>query len=84
MFRTFNIQYFAGRLPEYRILVAYDVWYWVKHCGYPPASPPNIEAAGYIAFDQRRIFIRFLPFLKEGLTMQGVLLHEMAHAATDG
>jgi hypothetical protein len=84
LFRTFNDQYFAGRLPEYRIQVVYDVWYWeTERYGYP-ASPALFEASGFIAFDQRRILIRFLSFLKVGLTMQGVLLHEMAHAATDG
>jgi hypothetical protein len=29
MFHQFNTQYVGGRLPDYRILLVYDVWYWV-------------------------------------------------------
>jgi hypothetical protein len=82
MFQTFNRQYFAGRLPDYRILVVYDVWYWeTERCGYPPFFPPAAEAHGFIDFDGRQIFIRFLAGV---LTMPQTLIHEMAHAATDG
>jgi hypothetical protein len=34
MFQKFNIRYFAGRLPDYKIRVVYDVWYWgTERCG---------------------------------------------------
>jgi hypothetical protein len=85
MFQRFNIRYFAGRLPEYEVLVVYDVWYWeTKRCGYPPCFPPACEAAGFIDFAGRQIFIRFLGYHTDGLTMAEFLTHEMAHAATDG
>jgi hypothetical protein len=82
MFQTFNRQYFAARLPDYRILVVYDVWYWeTQRCGYPRFFPPAAEAAAFIDFGGRQILIRFLA---QSLTMPESLIHEMAHAATDG
>jgi hypothetical protein len=85
MYRTFNGKYFEGRLPRYRILVVYDVWFWeTKRCGFSPCFPPAAEATGFIDFEERRILIRFLAFLRCGSTMQESLIHEMAHAATDG
>lgn len=82
MFQTFNRQYFAARLPDYRILVVYDVWYWeTQRCCYPPCFPPAAEAHGFIDFAGRQILIRFLA---GGVTMPQTLIHEMAHAATDG
>ena len=85
MFRKFNLRYFAGRLPEYRVFVVYDVWYWeTTRCGYQPTFPSAFEGAGFVDFAQRRIFIRFLPNLSDGWTMAATLLHEMAHAATGG
>src|SRR5262249_4545742 len=85
MFRQLNSQYFAGRLPDYKILVVYDVWYWeTERCGYPPLSPPVCDATGFIDFVGRQIFIRFLAHHTSGCTMQEILIHEMAHAATSG
>jgi hypothetical protein len=85
MFQRFNIRYFAGRLPDYKIRVVYDVWYWeTERCGYPPCFPSADEAVGFIDFAGRQIFIRFLGFHTCGLTMAESLIHEMAHAATDG
>jgi hypothetical protein len=82
MFRTFNRQYFAGRLPDYRILVVYDVWYWeTERLRIPPCFPPANEAHGFIDFAGRQILIRFLA---GPVTMPQTLIHEMAHAATDG
>jgi hypothetical protein len=85
MFQRFNIRYFAGGLPDYKIRVVYDVWYWeTERCGYPKFFPPACEAVGFIDFAGRQIFIRFLGFHSGGLTMAEHLTHEMAHAATDG
>jgi hypothetical protein len=84
MFETFNKQYFAGRLPNYRIRAVFDVWYWeTKRCGYPPCYPPAFGAAGFIDFKGRQIFIRFPPH-EAGFTMTEILLHEMAHTAAGG
>jgi hypothetical protein len=50
MFQRFNIRYFAGRLPNYKILVVYDIWYWeTERCGYPLSRPGESAASG----DQR-------------------------------
>jgi hypothetical protein len=85
MFQKFNIRYFAGRLPDYKIRVVYDVWYWeTERCEYPPCFPSADEAAGFIDFAGRQIFIRFLAVHTCGMTMAEFLTHEMAHAATDG
>jgi hypothetical protein len=85
MFDTFNARYFSGRLPDYKILVVYDVWHWeIERCGYPPFIPPAAEAFGFIDFPARQIFLRFLANYKSGLQMSQSLIHEMAHAATDG
>jgi hypothetical protein len=47
MFQRFNIRYFAGRLPNYKILVVYDIWYWeTERCGYPLARPSESAASG--------------------------------------
>jgi hypothetical protein len=84
-FDRYNQQYFAGSLPDYRVLVVYDVWYWeTQRCGYPRCFPPACEAVGFIDFTGRQIFIRFLGLHTCGITMAGSLTHEMAHAATDG
>jgi hypothetical protein len=32
-FDEFNRRYFDGRLPEYKILIVYDAWYWFTRCG---------------------------------------------------
>jgi hypothetical protein len=83
-FRQFNIQYFAGSLPDYKILVVYDVLLKTERCGYPSCIPPACDAAGFIDFSGRQIFIRFLGKHTVGFTMEDTLPHEMAHAATDG
>ncbi len=39
MFQEFNIQYFAGSLPDYKIVVVCDVWFWeTERWGYPEFS----------------------------------------------
>ena len=85
MFEDFNKQCFAGRLPNYKILVVYDIWHWeTERLGYPWFDPPACEAGGFIDFAGRQIFLRFLADHIFGWTMAEFLIHEMAHAATDG
>ena len=85
MFQRFNIRYFAGRLPNYKILVVYDAWYWeTERCGYLGFFPPAYEAGGFIDFAGCQIFIRFLAHHIGGWTIAECLTHEMTHAATDG
>jgi hypothetical protein len=85
MFQRFNIRYFAGRLPNYKILVVYDIWHWeTERLGYPWFDPPACEAGGFIDFAGRQIFLRFLADHIFGWSMAEFLTHEMAHAATDG
>jgi hypothetical protein len=81
MFDQSNIQYFGGRLPDYKVLVVYDVWYWeTERCGYPPTDPAP-DAYCFIDFSGRQIFIRFLAYNTGGCSMEEFLLHEMTHAA---
>jgi hypothetical protein len=86
LFETFNRQYFAGRLPEYKILVVYDVWYWqTVRCGYLPSfGRPLFETPGFVDFPGRQIFIRYLARYTRMLTMPQSLIREMADAATNG
>jgi hypothetical protein len=85
LFERFNLQYFAGSLTDYKILVVYDVWYWeTERCGYPAGFPPAFEASGFIDFSARQIFIRYLAHHPCGSAMEETLIHEMAHAATGG
>jgi hypothetical protein len=83
MFQAFNVKYFSGRLPEYRILVVFDVAYWqTERLGYLVSEPYAIT--GFIDFWGRIIVVGVRAGLVPGVTIQGTLLHEMAHAATDG
>jgi hypothetical protein len=85
MFERFNARYFAGRLPDYKIRVVYDVWYWeTERLGYPKEHPAFYDVIGSIDFPSRQILIRFLGQHAIGCTMTECLLHEMGHAATDG
>jgi hypothetical protein len=82
MFQAFNVKYFSGRLPEYRILVVFDVPYWqMGRLGYPVSEPHAIT--GFIDSSGRIILVGVRAGLLRGATIQGTLLHEMAHAATD-
>jgi hypothetical protein len=82
MFDSFNILYFEGRLPDYKIMVVYDVWYWQsERCGYDSWFPESGSASGFIDFEGRQIFIRFFAHSDFSVTMAGTLIHEMAHAA---
>jgi hypothetical protein len=85
MFDSFNGQYFEGCLPDYKIRVVYDVCYWeTQRCRSPSSFPPNAYASAFIDYPARQIFIRFLANSSFGLTMPPILVHQMAHVATDG
>jgi hypothetical protein len=80
MFQRFNLLYFDGRLPDYRIRVVYDVLYWkTNRCG-----DPGSEETGFVDSAGRQIFIRFLAFHLGGYSMAEWLIHEMALVATNG
>jgi hypothetical protein len=81
-FDDFNRRYFERRLPDYKILVVYDAWYWsTERCGLRDELSPAFDSLGFIDVGGRQIFIRFHTELESGLTMVNTLIHEMAHAA---
>jgi hypothetical protein len=82
IFRAFNVKYFSGRLPEYRILVVHDVPERQRELFDDPTLAHAVT--GFIDFSGRIIVVGVRAGLVPGATIQGTLLHEMAHAATDG
>jgi len=72
-FEYLNRQYFANALPPYRVTL------------HDPLIVPGISAemskyiAGYCDKKRRRILLEAFPFPKG----EGILLHEMAHIATN-
>ena len=72
-FEYFNRQYFANTLPPYRVTL------------HDPLIVPGVPAemskyiAGYCDKRRRRILLEAFPFPKG----EGILLHEMAHIATN-
>ena len=72
-FEYFNRQYFANTLPPYRVTL------------HDPLIVPGTPAAmskyiaGYCDKKRRRILLEAFPFPKG----EGILLHEMAHIATN-
>jgi len=72
-FEYFNRQYFANALPPYRVTL------------HDPLIVPGVSAAmskyiaGYCDKKRRRILLEAFPFPKG----EGILLHEMAHIATN-
>ena len=72
-FAYFNRQYFANALPPYRITL------------HEPLIVPGVPVAmskyiaGYCDKKRHHIFLEAFPFPKA----EGILLHEMAHAATN-
>jgi hypothetical protein len=81
-FDEFNRHYFDGRLPDYKILVVYDAWYWfTERCGFKDDLAPDFTTLGFLDEDGRQIFIRFRDELELCGTMVNTLIHEAAHAA---
>jgi hypothetical protein len=76
LFAEFNARYFGSTLPNYRVLVVYFID-WVA-LGYTPAAHPS---SGFI--DRRGRIIKIRVGSGECF-MTSVLVHEMAHAATNG
>jgi hypothetical protein len=68
MFREFNCQYFAGRLPQYEVRVVYDIDYWI-------GRPFHSGDMGIHHPELRRILIRIAASRPE---MVSVLIHMMA------
>jgi hypothetical protein len=75
LFRVFNAGYFADRLEDYKIRVVFDLHTF--------ANEPVFDSAvndGLIRFAERCIYLRY----SDKEAMEGTLIHEMAHAATNG
>jgi hypothetical protein len=68
-FRTFNDQYFAGRLPKYIVCVVYDVAFWDGRRG-------GESDSGFVDFDRQLITIGYTGEDSE----RSMLLFHMAHA----
>ena len=72
-FEYFNRQYFANALPPYRVTLHDPL--------IVPGTPAEMSKyiAGYCDKRRRRILLEAFPFPKG----EGILLHEMAHIATN-
>jgi hypothetical protein len=75
LFDSFNQKYFSGALDRYQVRVVFDLHAVANE----PVYRLNISS-GLIRFEERRIYIRYT----DADFMQGILIHEMAHAATSG
>jgi hypothetical protein len=75
LFGEFNGRYFAGKLPEYQVHVVFDLDRAVNEPLYGGAV-----SSGLILFEERCIYLRYT----SSPPMEGTLIHEMAHAATNG
>jgi hypothetical protein len=75
LFDEWNAVYFWNRLPKYSIRVVFDIHTFAQE------PVPDIGAcSGLIRVAEQYIYIRY----EEEELMRGMLVHEMAHAATDG
>jgi hypothetical protein len=77
LFDSWNRKYFSGALDRYQVRVVFDLHTVANE----PVDGGEVSS-GLIRFEERRIYIRYT--LDEDVSMQGTLLHEMAHAATSG
>jgi hypothetical protein len=75
LFDSFNQKYFSGALDRYQVRVVFDL-----HTVADEPVHRGHVSSGLIRFEERRIYIRYT----DTDSMQGTLLHEMAHAATSG
>jgi hypothetical protein len=76
MYREFNQRYFEARLPEYSVHVVFDLDEFAN-------EPPIYDGStsdGLIRFEERCIYVRYMGWR----SMEEILIHEMAHAATTG
>ena len=75
IYREFNEKYFSNGLPHYRVRVAFGL--------HTLANEPVYQggvSAGLIRFQERCIYLRYTLYR----SMEETLIHEMAHAATNG
>jgi hypothetical protein len=75
LFDEFNVRYFAGKLPAYQVHVVFDLHRTAKE----PVYHSSVSS-GLIRFEQRKIYLRYTNYPP----MDETLIHEMAHAATNG
>ncbi len=75
LFDYWNDGFFSNRLPRYCVRVVFDI-----HTFADEPVPEIGACSGLIRFAERCIYIRH----EEERMMQGMLVHEMAHAATNG
>ena len=75
LFDDWNAAFFANRLSPYSVRVVFDIHTFADEpvFDYHPSS-------GLIRFAEQCIYVRY----EEEKYMLGMLIHEMAHAATDG
>jgi hypothetical protein len=73
LFDEFNGRYFSGQLPAYQVV--FDLHRAAKE----PVFGGSVSS-GLIRFEERRIYLRYT----NSLPMDETLIHEMAHAATNG
>jgi hypothetical protein len=75
IYHEFNRRYFPSRLPEYHVRVVFDL--------HTVANEPvygGSVSSGLIRFNERCIYLRYT----KSPPMGGTLIHEVAHAATNG
>jgi len=75
MYREFNVRYFAARLPEYTVRVVFDV----HKSAHEPVYDGSVSS-GLIRYQERCIYLRYT----KSFPIEAILIHEMAHAATQG
>ena len=75
LFDDWNVAFFANRLSPYSVRVVFDIHTFANE----PVFDYN-PSSGLIRFAERCIYVRY----EEEKYMLGMLIHEMAHAATDG
>jgi hypothetical protein len=78
LFEIFNLRYFEGRLPKHVVQVVIDVNYWANEYFFNGNCLDDFSS-GYIDEANKRIYLR-----KGDQPLEGLLLHEMGHAATTG
>ena len=75
LFDEFNGRYFSGQLPPYQVHVVFDLHRAAKE----PVFRASVSS-GLIRFEERCIYLRYT----NSPPMEETLIHEMAHAATNG
>jgi hypothetical protein len=71
----FNKRYFASQLPEYQVRVVFDL-----HTATGEPIYRSSVSSGLIRFHSSCIYLRYT----QSFPLEQMLIHEMAHAATNG